>query len=419
MIPVRNLGDLSREDKERILTRGGFNAASVEDQVRPILEDVRERGDEALIEWTEKFDDFRPEPITVSKFDTSGIDPDVESAMYAAWANIFHYHQAIVPQSWEGETAPGVAVGSHIVPAASVGIYVPGGKANYPSSVLMNAAAAKAAGVPTIVMCTPGKQPAPEVLFAAQIAGIDRIYRLGGAQAIAAMAYGTESVAPVDVIVGPGNAYVAAAKQIVRDHVNIDFLAGPSEVCVVADKTAPADWVAADMLAHLEHDEQACALVLTCGDAVAIHSAFESQLAERFRKDIIRRAAEERAWILQCDTLNEALRFADRFAAEHLTLAVKDPQVAMTSIRNAGSIFLGIHSPVAVGDYCSGPNHVLPTLGEARRTGGLTPDMFCKRISWQELSAEGLEALADTTEALANAEGFEAHAHSVKIRRQS
>ncbi|MGQ9711611.1 MAG: histidinol dehydrogenase [Desulfotomaculales bacterium] len=394
--------------------------------VEEIIAAVRARGDDALCAFTARFDrvELDPASLRVAPGEIQAayeeIPPELLEALRLAKERILAFHARQVPQSWF-EAGGGVFLGQVVRPLARVGIYVPGGTAAYPSSVLMNALPARAAGVPEIVMCTPPRRDgtvAAPILVAAAEAGVTEIYRVGGAQAVAAMAYGTESIRPVDKIVGPGNIYVTLAKQRVYGRVAVDMPAGPSEVAVVADATADPAWVAADLLAQAEHDTLARCLVFTPSRelAQAVADEVRKQAAALPRREYIQEALENFGGVVVTRDLAEAVRLANLFAPEHLELMVDDPLAWLGSIENAGAVFLGPYAPVPVGDYAAGPNHVLPTGGAARFASALGTDAFIKRINVTGMNAAGLAALADAVVTLAEAEGLTAHAAAVRAR---
>lgn len=391
--------------------------------VQKIVDAVRERGDLALRELTERFDKVELDSmrVTEAEFEEaySKVPPELVEALRAAEANINAFHSLQRPADmWLREISPGLSVGVKTAPLRRVGAYVPGGRAAYPSTVLMCAVPAKVAGVREIVMCTPPPVN-PLTLVAADIAGIHEVYKVGGAQAIAAMALGTASIAPVQKIVGPGNVYVTAAKMLLRDEVDIDFPAGPSEIAVLADEAAEPSYIAADMLAQAEHDPNAACILVTTDQVMAnkVGRELEKQLARSERQDVLKRSLDNIGYTLATD-LRSAAAVIDMIAPEHLSIQVSDPLAVLSSIHNAGSIFIGRYAAVACGDYASGTNHVLPTAGYASTYSGLDVMHFMKRSSVQVIKREGLESIGDTVEALAKAEGLTAHARSVSIRRQ-
>jgi len=398
----------------------------VNDIVRAIIDDVRARGDEALADYSRRFDgiDFSQTGmrVTAAEIDAAVklVDPAVMDALRLAAERIEKHHARQMPKDDIYEDALGVGLGSRWTAIDAVGLYVPGGTASYPSSVLMNAVPARVAGVPRIVMVVPasGGEINPTVLAAARIAGVEEIYRIGGAQAVAALAYGTKTIAPVAKIVGPGNAYVAAAKRHVFGTVGIDMIAGPSEVLIIADKDNNPDWLAADLLAQAEHDPGAQSILIT-DDAALGRSVM--QAVERQLKALSRSQTASASWadfgaVIIVPDLEAAIPLANRIAAEHLELAVDDPDALMAGIRNAGAIFVGRHTPEVIGDYVGGSNHVLPTARSARFSSGLSVLDFVKRTSILRLGPEQLRVLAPAAIALANSEGLDAHARSVAIR---
>jgi histidinol dehydrogenase len=394
--------------------------------VRDIIGDVRRRGDAALIDYSARFDavDLATVGLQVSDADIDAAieatDPQVLEALKLAAERIERHHARQMPKDDLYEDGLGVGLGSRWTAIEAVGLYVPGGTASYPSSVLMNALPAKVAGVPRVVMVVPASGGAinPAVLAAARIAGVSEIYRVGGAQAIAALAYGTETIAPVAKIVGPGNAYVAAAKRQVFGQVGIDMIAGPSEVLVIADGDNDPDWIAADLLAQAEHDAGAQSILITDDRAFgeAVEQAVERQLKRLSRSETAARSWADFGAIILVDELSATVPLADRIAAEHLELAVADPEVLMNRIRNAGAIFVGRHTPEVIGDYVGGSNHVLPTARSARFSSGLSVLDYVKRTSILRLGPDQLAALAPAAITLANSEGLDAHARSVAIR---
>ena len=401
-------------------------AADVDAAVISILRDVRDQGDAAVLAYTKKFDrveltalGLRIDPATIGDA-TAGCDPETLRALRFAADRIEAYHRTHRPEDASYSDAAGVRLGTRWTPLAAVGLYVPGGTAAYPSSVLMNAIPARVAGVDRVVMVvpTPDGVMNPLVLAAAGIAGIEEIYRIGGAQAVAALAYGTETIAPVDKIVGPGNAYVAAAKRQVFGTVGIDLIAGPSEILVIADKDNDPDWIAADLLSQAEHDTLAQSVLVTddadFGDAVA--RSVDKLLAKLARRDIAAQSWRDHGAIIIAESLEQAAALSDRIAPEHLELAVADPDALAARVRHAGAIFLGRHTPEAVGDYVGGPNHVLPTSRSARFSSGLGVLDFMKRTSLLGCDADSIRVLGPPAMRLAEAEGLGAHALSVAMR---
>jgi histidinol dehydrogenase len=404
--------------------RGG--AADVGSAVAAILAEVRARGDAALIEFTERFDGVRlaPDALRVAAPEIAAAlgecDKEAVAALEFAAERIEHYHRRQAPQPFEYVDDTGVRLGARFAPLESAGIYVPGGTAAYPSSVLMNAIPARVAGVARIAMAVPapGGRINPLVLAAASIAGVEEIYRVGGAQAIGALAYGTATILAVDKIVGPGNAYVAAAKRQVAGSVGIDMEAGPSEVVVVADAGTDPEWLAADLLAQAEHDAAAQSILITDDAALAdaVAHAVEDALKRLPRAAIAAKSWAENGAIVVVAKLADAVPLIDRLAPEHLQLAVDEPDVLADAVRNAGAIFLGRHAPEAIGDYVAGPSHVLPTSRSARFSSGLGVTDFLKRTSIIGCDPKSLQRIGSAAVILAQAEGLDAHALSVALR---
>jgi len=402
------------------------SSQEVGDVVNTIIADVRARGDDALVELTNKFDKANVTPFTL-RFTQEEIEaaaarvtPEVRSALETAHARIKAHHEKQKPVDHIYTDEIGVTLGTRWTPIEAVGIYVPGGLASYPSSVLMNAVPAKVAGVERIAMVvpTPRGEINAAILAAAKIAGVTEIYRVGGAQAVAALAYGTKTIAPVDKIMGPGNAYVAAAKRQVFGKVGIDMIAGPSEVLVIADSSANPAWVAADLLAQAEHGAGAQSILVTTDPrlADAVAKEVDRQLAVLPREELTREGWEEFGAIITVASLDEAVELANRIASEHVELAVDDPKALMPRIRNAGAIFLGHHTPEAIGDYVGGSNHVLPTARSARFASGLGVLDFVKRTSILGCDPSSLAILAPAAVTLAETEALDAHGRSVSIR---
>jgi histidinol dehydrogenase len=401
----------------------------VEAAVTAILADVRSRGDRALLEHTERFDKVRAPSVAALEIGggemeaaLAGLPPAQREALEAAAQRIRSFHERQRAESWSFTESDGTTLGQRVTALDRVGLYVPGGKAAYPSTVLMNALPANVAGVSEIVMVTPtpGGSRNPLVLAAASLAGVTRAFAIGGAQAIAALAYGTETIPAVDKIVGPGNAYVAAAKRRVFGAVGIDMIAGPSEVVVIADSSAKADWIALDLFAQAEHDESAQALLLTPDAALieAVATSMARALSAMPRSEVIAASLKRRGALIKVRDLDEACAIADRIAPEHLELAVASPEPLLARIRNAGAIFLGHYSSEAVGDYCAGPNHVLPTAGSARYASPLGVYDFQKRSSVIAVSREGARTLGRIAATLAQGEGLPAHAQSAESRAE-
>lgn len=397
--------------------------SSVKGVVEEIIARVRKEGDDALIILTEKYDHVHLENLRVSDEERAAayekVDTRVVEALVEAEARISRYHELQLPRDlWLQETEPGIILGTKTTPLTRIGAYIPGGRAAYPSTALMCTVPAQVAGVPSICCCTPPPVH-PLTLVALDIAGIEEVYQIGGAQAIAAMAHGTETIPLVQKIVGPGNLYVTAAKMILREYAEIDFPAGPSEIVVIADETADPEFIAADIIAQAEHDPEAAGVLVTTDTALAIKVGrrVESMAKGSFRRDIIMKAIENCGYIIVSD-LTEAVGVSDLLAPEHLSLQVADPLPLLYRVQNAGSIFIGPYSAVACGDVASGTNHVLPTAGAAQVHSGLDVHHFQKRSPVQIIDRYGLEVIGEITETIATAEGLHAHAKSVQIRRK-
>lgn len=412
---------------DELLKRSPNHYGEYADRVNAIIEDVKKDGDQALFSYTERFDGARinAENIRVTKEEIEEayrlVDPVLLDVIRKALVNIRNYHEKQKRYSWFDSKPDGTLLGQKISALSSCGVYVPGGKAVYPSSVLMNIVPAKVAGVERIVMTTPpGKdgKVCANTLVAACEAGADEIYKVGGAQAIAALAYGTESVPKVDKIVGPGNIYVALAKKAVYGFVSIDSIAGPSEILVLADETANPRYVAADLLSQAEHDEMASAILVTTSPELAqkVQTEIEGFLQKLSRKAILEKSLENYGYILIAETLDEAIGAANEIASEHLEIVTKDPFQVMTKIRNAGAIFIGEYASEPLGDYFAGPNHVLPTNGTAKFFSPLSVDDFIKKSSIVYYSREALEAVHKDIETFAKAEQLTAHANSIAVR---
>ncbi len=414
------------EQFKRIEQRADEIPGDVEETVKSIIAAVRQSGDAALFELSRKFDriDLTTDNIEVNETEMvaamAAVSAESLAALQLAADRIASYHAKQKQETWLSTDEDDVLLGQLVRPLDRVGIYVPGGKAAYPSSVLMNAVPAKVAGVAEVIMVVPmpGGEVNPHVLAAAKIAGVDRIFKLGGAQAIAALAYGTESVPRVDKITGPGNIYVATAKKLVFGQVDIDMIAGPSEILVINDGSGTAAHIAADLLSQAEHDELASAVLVTSSEkmAVAVQSEVEKQLQQLSRETIARQSIEDFGAIILAESLDEAIDFSNRIAPEHLELAVDDPFAILSAIRHAGAIFMGHHTPEAAGDYLAGPNHTLPTGGTARFFSPLSLDDFVKKSSILSFSENGLQRLGSEIVQIAELEGLEAHAKSVSIR---
>lgn len=392
--------------------------------VAAIVEDVKERGDEAVREYSLKFDGWAGEmPVSESEWaeGAAKCDAFLLQVMKEAAQNIADFHRRQIPQGFEVEKENGVILGQKVTPLERVGIYVPGGTAAYPSTVLMNAVPASAAGVKEIIMVTPAKEGRikPEILAAAKIAGVTKIFKVGGAQAIAALAYGTQTVPAVDKITGPGNIYVATAKKLVYGQVDIDMIAGPSEILVIADESADAERAAADMLSQAEHDVLASAVMVTTSARLAelVAAEIERQLTDLPRREIAQRSIEDNGRVIVTESLDDAVEIANALAPEHLEVYTSDPFALLPRLVNAGSIFLGGYTPEPVGDYFAGPNHTLPTSGTARFSSPLSGADFVKRSSYIHYTKEALKEAGEKIAAFAESEGLQAHANAVRIRR--
>ena len=412
---------------ENLLKRSPNSYGEFESRVNDIIQNVREKRDEAIFEYTLKFDGatIDQDNICVTEEEIKEayeqVDPKLLDVIRKALVNIRDYHAKQKQYSWFDSDESGIILGQKVTPLKTVGVYVPGGKAVYPSSVLMNVIPAKVAGVSNIIMTTPcGKDGKvyPSTLVAAKEAGVDAIYKVGGAQAIAALAFGTESIPKVDKIVGPGNIYVALAKKAVFGYVSIDSIAGPSEIMVLADETANPRFVAADLLSQAEHDEMASAILVTTSETLAEQVSVEVDkfVATLSRKEIIRKSLDNYGYILVADTMQDAIDTVNEIASEHLELVTKNPFETMTKIRNAGAIFIGEYSSEPLGDYFAGPNHVLPTNGTAKFFSPLSVDDFIKKSSIISYSREALEPVYKDIVQFAECEKLTAHANSIRVR---
>lgn len=418
-------GVSERELINQLKARSGEIDRKVTSAVTNILNNVKQNGDDAVREYTLKFDGHMPSKFEISReeIDSSPdkCDRDFILALYKAADNIRDFHARQKQQSWLEPKQNGVILGQRIRGLKRVGVYVPGGTAAYPSSVLMNVIPAKIAGVKEIVMVTPPQKDGtanPDILAAAKIAGVDRVFLMGGAQAVAALAYGTQSVPKVDKIVGPGNIFVATAKKLLYGTVDIDMIAGPSEILIVADKSANPKFLAADLMSQAEHDKMASAILLTTSEETANETAKElsRQMQTLERRDIIEQSLNDFGAIIVCKDISEAVDFANELAPEHLELAVENPMEYIGRVDNAGSVFLGHYSPEPLGDYFAGPNHVLPTSGTARFFSPLSVDSFIKKSSFIYYTEPALSEAKDDIIKLAETEGLTAHANSIKVR---
>lgn len=418
--------DTRKDILQNLLKRSPNNYGEFEGRVNAIIEEVRNNRDQAVFNYTKQFDgaDINAGNILVTEEEIAEAYEQVDTTLLAvirkSLVNIKKYHEKQVQNSWF-TTEDGIILGQKVTALATIGVYVPGGKAVYPSSVLMNVLPAKVAGVDRIVMCTPpGKDGKvyPSTLVAAKEAGVDEIYKVGGAQAIAAMAFGTESVPKVDKIVGPGNIYVALAKKAVFGYVSIDSIAGPSEILVLADETANPRYVAADLLSQAEHDEMASAILITTSQKLAekVSAEIDQFVTELSRKEIIQKSLDNYGYILVADNMEEAIDTVNAIASEHMEIVTADPFHVMTKIRNAGAIFIGEYSSEPLGDYFAGPNHVLPTNGTAKFFSALSVDDFIKKSSIISYSREALEKVHKDIEQFAECEKLTAHANSIRVR---
>jgi len=424
MIKTLQLASMSKEEKQRIIGRQQDEFKDIEPSVRAIIDDVRKRGSSAVKDYVKKFDNVELKSFRVTEEEIARAfkqTPEkLVSALNRAAENIFRFQKKQMVSEFRLRNRSGV-LGQKVAPLTRIGAYAPGGTARYPSSVLMGCIPAKVAGVPEIVLCTPPRSDGSiddSMLVAADIAGATEIYKIGGVQAIATMAYGIDEMLPVDKIVGPGNKYVTVAKRLVRSDCDIEFLAGPSEILVIADDVADSELIALDMLAQLEHDVDAKAVL------VSITADFASKVCSKMqklsnglpRKDILNKAIKNGCTMIVSGTLEDAIDFANDYAPEHLMLAIRDAEEQMKNICNAGSIFLGRWSSISFGDYCAGPNHVLPTMGLATIRGALSPLDFVKLIPYQRTSRSGAQKLAVIAAEIARAEGLEAHARAAESR---
>lgn len=417
--------EINDKNRANLLQRSQIDADSVVGTVKEIVSRVKNNKNEALRQYTKKFDGIDLEDFLVSEDDLKGsfqkIDKKLADSLVKAASNITKFHKAQISPEWSMEIKNGVTAGQIIRPLERVGCYIPGGRAVYPSSILMTVIPAKVAGVEEIICCTPpGKDGKVKdmVLAAAYLAGADKVYKVGGAQAIAAMAYGTETIPSVDKIVGPGNIFVTAAKKMVYGHVDIDFPAGPSEVLIIADESANPEYIALDLLAQAEHDPHAASVLVTTSRelAEAVYNQINNELPFMERREIIEESLKENGLIIFVESFKEAIDFTNDYAPEHLIIMTQDPENVVIDIKNAGSIFLGNLTPVAAGDYGSGTNHVLPTSFCARMYSGLSTESFIKKPTVQRLTDEGLENLKDVVIPLAEYEGLYAHAESFRRR---
>lgn len=425
MMDITNVTSKDERIINEKLNRTEADFDQIDASVKEIINAVKKSGDEALKKFTEKFDGAQLTTLKVSQAEIDAayesIDEEFLNVLQEAKQNIIDFHQAQLEKSWLNYKNDGIILGQKVTPLDRIGVYVPGGKAAYPSTVLMTVLPAVVAGVNEIALVSPPDKDGnvhPYVLAAAKIAGVQEIYKVGGAQAIAALAYGTETIRPVDKIVGPGNIYVARAKKYVFGTVDIDMIAGPSEVCIIADEKQDPVFVAADLLSQAEHDEMAASILVTNSTelAAAVQKEVENQLAQLERKDIARQSIDQYGQIFVVDTLDEAFKVANIIAPEHLELLVADPFANLSKVKHAGAIFLGPYAPEPLGDYFAGPNHTLPTSGTARFSSPLGTYDFLKRSSVIFYNQEELEKVKNQVVHFANEEGLGAHANSIQVR---
>ena len=423
---IKEGGSIGRDFIQQLKQRSENSNRQVDAAVAEIIENVRKNGDKAVYEYTLRFDGSMPEHIEIGKEEmqelTKRCDPEFVAALNRAAENITDFHQRQKQQSWLNTQPNGVIMGQRVRGLTRVGIYVPGGTAAYPSSVLMNAIPAKIAGVGEIIMVTPpgkGGRPNADIMAAALAAGVDRVFLVGGAQAVAALAFGTESIPKVDKIVGPGNIYVATAKKHLFGTVDIDMIAGPSEILIIADETANPKFLAADLMSQAEHDVLASAILLTTSTKIAEETVKQiyEQVETLSRKEIIHQSLDRFGAVIVCTSMEEAIGFANELAPEHLEVCAANPMEFIGKIDNAGSVFLGNYSPEPLGDYFAGPNHVLPTSGTARFFSPLSVDSFIKKSSFIYYTENALKQAQQDIVKLAETEGLTAHANSIKVRR--
>jgi histidinol dehydrogenase len=414
---------------DKLLQRGKMDIEGVSAIVSGLLKEIRQDGNEALKEQIARFDRWTPKDdnqLRVSTDDMKvaydNIDSELKDALQLAYDRIKVYHQKLMPQTWMESEDNGTILGQKVTPVDRAGLYIPGGKAAYPSSLLMNVIPAQVAGVKEIVVCTPAPDnELNELLLAAcHLCGVDMVFKVGGASAIGAMAYGTQSIPKVDVITGPGNIFVATAKKLVYGEVNIDMIAGPSEIGILADESAREDYLAIDLLSQAEHDEMASSILITTDSELAnrVSDKVEEYLGKLSREEIARKSIEERGAIIVTSSMDEAISLMNEIAPEHLEVVTKDPMSLLDSIRHAGAIFLGQNTPEPIGDYIAGPNHTLPTGGTAKFYSPLSVEHFLKKSSIISMSQEGINAIGKECALIANTEGLTAHEMSVRIRLQ-
>jgi len=414
---------------DELLQRGKMDIEGVSAIVSGLLKEIRQDGNEALKEQIARFDRWTPQDDSQLRVSTDdmkaaydNIDSELKDALQLAYDRIKAYHQKLMPQTWMESEDNGTILGQKVTPVDRAGLYIPGGKAAYPSSLLMNVIPAQVAGVKEIVVCTPAPDnELNELLLAAcHLCGVDMVFKVGGASAIGAMAYGTQSIPKVDVITGPGNIFVATAKKLVYGEVNIDMIAGPSEIGILADESAREDYLAIDLLSQAEHDEMASSILITTDSELAnrVSDKVEEYLGKLSREEIARKSIEERGAIIVTSSMDEAVSLMNEIAPEHLEVVTKDPMSLLDSIKHAGAIFLGQNTPEPIGDYIAGPNHTLPTGGTAKFYSPLSVEHFLKKSSIISMSQEGINAIGKECALIANTEGLTAHEMSVRIRLQ-
>ena len=422
---IKNYKILTSKDREKILNRTVLFSSELISTVSEIINLIKKNGDDSLYKLTEKHDKLKLKDLRVNQSETAKaaerIPENLKESIKRAFDNIWEFHERGFNDGYYFKNSDGIKLGAHVVPYSRAGIYAPGGRASYPSTVLMGAIPALIAGVEEIILCTPASgnsELSNAVLYAAHLCGISEIYKIGGAQAIAAMAFGTKTIRPVEIITGPGNQYVAAAKKIVSDHVAIDFLAGPTEILVISDGSGNPEFIAYDMAAQAEHDPDAmCVFGSTDKQQLEKTSGYLRQIIPALdRKQIIEESLNKNGCLLHFDNIDDLFGFANEFAAEHLVICTKDPREDLYKIRNAGSVFLGEYSACAFGDYGVGPNHILPTSGFAKRSGALGVHTYQKIIPYQLVDKKSVLKIKDYTSRIANEEGLTCHRKSIEIR---
>jgi histidinol dehydrogenase len=424
---IKNSDSNFKDEFNELLNRGKMDIDEVSGIVQELLNEIKKDGNEALKRQIAKFDRWEPKEdsdLEVKKEDMQkayeSIDSNLKDALQLAYDRIKDYHKKLMPKTWMQKDSTGTILGQKVTPVDSAGLYIPGGKAAYPSSLLMNVIPALVAGVEEIVVCTPAPDnELNELLLAAcHLCGVDKVFKVGGASAIGAMAYGTKTIPKVDVITGPGNIFVATAKKLVYGEVNIDMIAGPSEIGIIADESARADFLAIDLLSQAEHDEMASSILITTNEELAnqVSTKVEEYLKELSREEIARKSIEERGAIIVSNTIDEAVDLMNQIAPEHLEVVTKEPMDLLDKIKHAGAIFLGEYTPEPIGDYIAGPNHTLPTGGTAKFYSPLSVEHFLKKSSIINFSKEGIKQVGKECALIADIEGLSAHAKSVRVR---